>query len=109
MHKAQWGCRKPVRQPYPYPDDDVESLCPLVYFRDHPQAEVAAFDLHRHWSQGILPEAGGLMDQAAVYRPFILAVDTGIAVGRDMRLQIEQRKADHERRQPAKGGSGRRR
>ena len=92
-------------QPHIFPDDKPQALCPLVYFRDNPAMEGKAFTLHLHWSNGILPNMGGLDDQAAIFNDVIIAVDVGVKAGRERLQEMAQKKAEMDAR--TKSGKGR--
>lgn len=91
-------------QPHQFPGDDALSLCPLTYFRDYPSIEGPAFNLHLHWTKGILPVPGGLDDQPADYQLVIAAVEHGVNAGRRRLQEVEQRRAE---REAGKGNKGR--
>lgn len=50
--------------------------------------------MHKHWTYGILPEAGGLMDQPAALELVLLATDLGVIQGGEVRREIDKRKQE---------------
>lgn len=91
-------------QPHTFPGDAPKFTCPLTYFRDHPEIEGDAFNLHLHWSHGMLPAAGGMDDQAADYALVVTMTEHGIQAGRTRLQEVEQRKAERK----TGGGSSKR-
>lgn len=97
--RLSFGCTKPVMQPNPYPGDDALSLCPLATFRDDPHLEGVAFDLHLHWSKGILPDEGGMDDQANLVRYIVVATENGMRIGQARLQEVAQHQAEMKNRQ----------
>jgi len=94
-------------QPHPFPGDPPVFTCPLGYFRDHPEMEGMGFSLHLHWTHGILPEAGGLEDQAAGFASTMTAMENGVQAGRQRLQEVEQRKAERNNKSTTASNTGR--
>ena len=65
--------------------------------------EAISFSLHHHWTKGIMPNEGGLDDQANLYGPLVLAVERGVVEGRNRLEEIAHRKA---KAKNTSGGNG---
>lgn len=79
-------------------------MCPLVFFRDNPDAEDRLYVLHLNWTKGILPEPGGLDDQPAAYPSAMAAVEAGMNAAQEVKM--EQTRRDQERKQRHKTAKG---
>lgn len=102
-----FGCETPLMQPHIFPGDEPKFTCHLRFFRDNPGIEGTAFNLHLHWSHGILPAPGGIDDQAADFSLVVASVEYGVQAGRARLQEVEQREAKRKTdggKRPSKGG-----